>query len=144
MRSRLEDIVQFFDEVESAVAGFWELQMPSVGSIWSPATDVFMTSDEVCLIVEVPGVERENLKIAVSPVLVEVSGVRPTPDLFRRAASFYELEIAYGVFRKRIALPCRVVPRGVKAELKDGVLSLRLRRSAPQRQIAIDVKEAKE
>ena len=130
MSRRIDDMIQFFDEVESLVASFWEFQFPSAGGVWSPATDVFVAGDEVYVLVEVPGVARKNLKIAVSPVLIEVSGIRPSPSFFRRGTSFYELEIPYGAFRKRIALPARVDPRRLKAVLKDGLLTLRLPRAA--------------
>jgi HSP20 family protein len=126
MRHDIDDIVQLFDEVESLVAGFWEFQFPSAGGIWSPATDVFVAGQEVIVLVEVPGVARKDLKVAISPVLLEVSGLRPTPEFFSRGTNFYELEIAYGAFRKRIALPARVDPRRVKTQLRDGLLSLRL------------------
>ena len=58
MRHDIDDIVQFFDEVESLVASFWEFQFPSAGGIWSPATDVFIAGEEVIVLVEVPGVAR--------------------------------------------------------------------------------------
>ena len=135
MRLDIDDIVQFFDEVESLVSGLWEFQFPETGGIWSPATDVFIAGDEVIVLVEVAGVARANLHVAISPVLLEVSGSRPTPDFFRRGTNFYELEIPYGAFRKRIALPARVEPRRVKTQLKDGLLTLRLPRSAARRPV---------
>jgi HSP20 family protein len=124
MRQRLTEAIQIFDEVEALVAGFWEFQFPAVTPTWSPATDVFVSRDEVCIRVEVPGVARKDLKIAVSPVVLEISGFRPTPESFRRGTSFYELEIPYGVFRKRVALPCRVVPKEIRAVLVDGLLTV--------------------
>ncbi|MEO0108115.1 MAG: Hsp20/alpha crystallin family protein [candidate division WOR-3 bacterium] len=124
MLRELDDIIQLFDEAEALVASFWEFQFPSSGMTWSPATDVFLAGDVVHVRVEVPGVARKDLKIAVSPVLIEVSGFRPTPASFRNGTSFYELEIPYGVFRKRIALPCRVNPQEVTGELEAGLLTL--------------------
>jgi HSP20 family protein len=132
VRSGFDDIVQFFDEVESLMASFWEFQFPSLAMTWSPATDVFVAGEEVYIVVELPGILRRDLKIAVSPVLVEVSGMRRTPPYFGRGTSFYELEIPHGVFRKRIALPCRIEPRRLKLALKDGLLTLRLPRAKAQ------------
>lgn len=132
MRTGYEDIVQLFDEVESLMTSFWEFHFPSLTMTWSPATDVFVDGEEVYIVVELPGILRRDLKIAVSPVLVEVSGMRRTPGLFRQGTSFYELEIPHGVFRKRVALPCRTEPRKLKLTLKDGMLTLRLPRARAQ------------
>lgn len=126
MSRRIDDIIQFFDEVESLMASVWEFQFASPRGSWSPATDVFVTDDEVNVLMDLPGVEQQNMSIAISPVLLEVSGYRPSPAAFRHGTSFHELEIPYGVFRKRIVLPVRVDPRRMKAVLKDGLLTLRL------------------
>jgi len=132
MRPGHEDIVQLFDEVESLMASFWEFHFPSLTMTWSPATDVFVDGNDVFIMVELPGILRRDLKIAVSPVLVEVSGMRRKPGLFQQGTSFYELEIPHGVFRKRVALPCRTEPRRLKLTLKDGMLTLRLPRAKAQ------------
>ena len=132
MRPGHDDIVQLFDEVESLMASFWEFHFPSLTMTWSPATDVFVDGNDVFIMVELPGILRRDLKIAVSPVLVEVSGMRRKPGLFRQGTSFYELEIPHGVFRKRVALPCRTEPRRLKLTLKDGMLTLRLPRAKAQ------------
>jgi HSP20 family protein len=129
MSRRFDDVIELFDEVESLVASFWEFQFPPTPSIWSPETDVFQTEDCVRVIVQIPGVARRDLKIAVSPVLLEVTGTRPRPAFFSQGQSFYELGIAYGVFRKRIALPCRVDPQGIRMSLREGLLMLRLPRA---------------
>jgi HSP20 family protein len=132
MRPANGDIVQLFDEVESLMTSFWEFHFPSLTMTWSPATDVFLAGDQVYIVVELPGILRRDLKIAVSPVLVEVSGLRRTPGFFGQGTSFYELEISHGVFRKRIALPCRTEPRRLKVALKDGMLTMRLPRAKTQ------------
>ncbi|MEO0108415.1 MAG: Hsp20/alpha crystallin family protein [candidate division WOR-3 bacterium] len=137
MARSLADIIQFFDELEATVVSLWDGQSSASSSFWSPATDVYTTEQYVNVIVELAGVERENLKILVSPLVLEVSGTRPTPASFHKAQNFYGLEIAYGLFRKRITLPCRVEPRAVRTQLKDGLLRLRLRR-AQTRSIAVE------
>lgn len=133
MRNKFDDIVQLFDEVESLVSGYWDFHFPTPSTVWSPATDVFVAGDEVFILVEVPGVARQDLRVAVTPVIVEVSGIRPTPEFFRRGTSFYELELPYGVFRKRVALPCRIDPQRTIVELEAGLLTLRLLRAGARR-----------
>lgn len=133
MTRRTDCLIQLFDEVESLMSGLMEFQFPAVENFWSPATDVFTTADEVGIILELPGVPSAELKVAVSPVIVEISGVRPTPQFFSRALSFYEMEIPHGAFRKRIALPCRVDVRRARADFQDGLLTLHLPRAVPPR-----------
>jgi HSP20 family molecular chaperone IbpA len=52
------------------------------------------------------------------------------PSRVRRGVSFYESQIPYGGFEKRVNLPFPVNPDSFKVELKDGVLSLELDRAA--------------
>jgi HSP20 family protein len=55
---------------------------------------------------------------------------------------FHRIERAYGRFERRLALPSEVDPNKVTAEFKDGVLKVRLPKSATARSTTVEVKSA--
>jgi HSP20 family protein len=108
-------------------------------SVWQPLVDLYVTEDNVHLLAEVPGVKHEDIHITVGARLVLITGVKRVPEGARRGASFYESEIPYGRFDKRVALPVVVRPESFKAELVNGVIFLEIARSGGRgREIKID------
>ncbi len=74
---------------------------------------------------EVPGMTTEGLELFVEAEQLVISGQKtdsapPTPG------QSYLHEIAYGVFERRLPLPCRVDDHAAKAEYRHGVLLVTL------------------
>jgi len=91
---------------------------------WDPPVDVFEDEREIVIVVALPGVapDRVNATIDAGTLIVRAESRRPigdTPRAVRR------LEIPYGYFERRIALPDGQVQAGTH-ELVDGCLILRL------------------
>ena len=93
---------------------------------WEPPADVFEDEREIVIVVAMPGVAPERIEITSEPGALIVRGVRPLA--FAGAClAIRRLEIPYGVFERRIALP----PGRLEAsppEVANGCLVLRLRR----------------
>ncbi len=71
---------------------------------WQPAIDLYEQGGELTLFVALPGVAASQLEVIVEPTQLVVRGTRPIPPAFKRAA-IHRLEIPYGRFERRIALP---------------------------------------
>jgi len=111
----------------------------STDSIWQPLVDVFTSGDRIHILAEIPGIEADDIRVTVGPNTVELRGRKRVPEGIRRGASFYEAEIPYGEFEKRIALPFPVEPNRFKIKLENGVLRLQLDRARSRiREIAIE------
>lgn len=93
---------------------------------WEPPVDAFEDENELVIVVALPGVAAERVELAVEPDALVVRAERPLPVAGLRHA-VRQLEIPYGYFERRIALP-----RGrlelASRELTHGCLVLRLRK----------------
>lgn len=97
-------------------------------AVWEPLIDLFVSENKVYLMAEVPGVAGSEVHVRVGVRMVQILGIKRPPVKVRRGVSFYESQIPYGGFEKRVSLPFPVNPDSIKVEFKDGVLSLQLDR----------------
>jgi HSP20 family molecular chaperone IbpA len=93
---------------------------------WEPPVDVFEDEREIVVIVALPGVSPEGVEIASEPGALIVRAERAIPFEARHAVR--QLEIPYGCFERRIALPDARLEAGSR-ELAQGCLIVRLRKA---------------
>jgi HSP20 family molecular chaperone IbpA len=96
---------------------------------WEPPVDILAYGTEVQVAVALPGVAAENIEVRTDSGLLIVGATRPLP-VRSHATAVHRLEIPYGRFERRIALP-PIGPRGGHYELLEqayvnGCLLLRL------------------
>ena len=118
--------VKIFNEAEA----MFEAIIHSVAPLatWAPPTDLFITEDNLYVVFEIPGVAKEDVSVAVAPTIVQIRGIRRAPPEFRQGTNFYNLEISYGAFERRVYLPCPVNAEGVKTSFDSGILTLKFPR----------------
>lgn len=96
------------------------------GALWEPPVDVFENDHEVVIVVAIPGVVAGDVQVLKEPGVLIVRAHRPAPFSGLRHA-VRQLEIPYGRFERRIALPfARLEP--FSSELADGCLIVRFNR----------------
>jgi len=108
---------------------------------WLPAVDIYETGEkEIVLKAELPGLKREDIDLTVENNTLTIRGVRHRDDGVADG-QYHRSERVYGACSRSFTLPNTVDPSRVKAEYRDGVLSVRLplREEARPRQIAVDV-----
>jgi HSP20 family molecular chaperone IbpA len=93
---------------------------------WEPPVDLYENGDELRLLVALPGVTPEQLEVVLAPGLIIVRGERALPTNSRHAA-IHRLEIPYGQFERRVALPAGEF-EFVDRRLEYGCLVVELRR----------------
>src|SRR5688572_31678041 len=96
------------------------------GAAWEPPADVFEGEGELAIVVALPGVALEDVEVAAEAGAIVVRAQRPQP-LAGSCRGVRQLEIPYGYFERRIALPPGVY-EPVSRALTHGCLILRLRR----------------
>ena len=102
-----------------------------------PALNVFEEADTFVIEAELPGVRSDDLEVQVAGQEVTIKGSRrstPTDD-----QKVYRCERAAGTFSRVVELPVAVNAEQVEATLRNGVLTLRLPKSADSmpRRIAV-------
>lgn len=122
----LKSIIKFFDDVTALVDDIFDMHFPSslTNTYINPTTDLFETETKVFIIIEIPGVKKEDLHIAIGPTMILIQGVKCPSELMQVGASFHNLEIPYGILKKRIYLPSRIKLKSAQISLKNGILSM--------------------
>ena len=94
---------------------------------WEPPVDIFEQPDRIIVVVELPGVERDEVSVVVQQGVLEITGMRPKriPEATERV---HQMEIAYGHFARYVQLPHCSDPERIEAELKDGYLTIEIPR----------------
>jgi HSP20 family protein len=91
---------------------------------WEPPVDIFETDREIWIVAALPGVEPDDLDVAIEANIVVIAGLRRLPAVARRGV-IHRLEIPHGRFERRIRLSAaRLVLR--RSELSAGCLVLSL------------------
>jgi len=76
---------------------------PARGPTWEPPADVFETPSHLSVLVALPGVASDRLKVLIDGGVLLVVGERPMPA--PASAHIRRIEIPYGRFERRIELP---------------------------------------
>lgn len=107
--------------------------------MWIPAVDVSERADALTVKVEVPGVQKEDIKISVANNVLTIKGEKRM-EKETDEESFHRVERVYGTFLRSLELPTSVAADKVKANYSDGVLIITLPKSeeVKPKEIAIE------
>jgi HSP20 family protein len=120
------DVRHIHEELEELFADLW--QVPRFAGLrqgFRPAVDCYRTEEPpaVTIVVDLSGVDPEEVSIEVTERTVLISGVRRKPPLTCRV-SYRQMEIEYGPFQRRIALAEDVDPAAGEATYERGLLKV--------------------
>ena len=137
------EIDQLFDQFFSDPFGFG-LRTPSEGwaGTWVPTLDISESENEVTIRAEIPGVDPEDLDISVSGDYLTLSGEKKE-ETEEEEENFYRSERRFGQFRRQVALPSFVDKEDVSAEYKNGILVIKLKKTAEAKPRRIPVNVSK-
>ena len=116
-----EDQVQ--DPAESVEDGGWDDTTDDFpGQL---AVDVFETADKLVVKARTAGISKSDLDVSISDNILTISGVLSGGE-DEQTTRWHIQECYWGEFSRTIALPVQVKEdeNSVKAELKDGVLTI--------------------
>jgi HSP20 family protein len=91
--------------------------------MWNPAVDLYEKDDHFMIKAELPGVDKNDIKIDLKDRRLTLSGER-TYDNEVKEENYYRRERTYGKFQRAFTLPADVDSEKIKANYKDGVLQI--------------------
>jgi len=91
--------------------------------VWSPRVDVRENENEVIVKADLPGMDKKDLKIAVENNLLSIKGERKA-EFEEKDADCYRSERLFGTFQRTFSLPSRIKADAIRAEYKEGVLTV--------------------
>ena len=90
---------------------------------WAPSVDISETGEEYLIRAALPAVKKEDVKVTVDDGMLTLSGER-RQQAEQKDEKFHKVESYYGSFSRSFALPDAVNQAAIRAESKDGVLTI--------------------
>ncbi|KCZ73231.1 molecular chaperone (small heat shock protein) [Candidatus Methanoperedens nitroreducens] len=155
-----EDFRRFEEEMSRMWEDFWERErrgrrMPPRGEeeerrlmraeYREPLVDVFDTEDEVIVTAEVPGLDKDDIKVYATGNRLEISSEK-APEMAEKEkeereekGNYIYRERSVGRFYRSITLPSTVNPDKSKTSYKHGVLEVRLPKTEVTKRTSIKI-----
>jgi HSP20 family protein len=105
---------------------------------WAPALDVHENADNFIIRAELPGLKREDIGVSLQDGALVISGERKSEKV-EEGVEIHRQERFYGKFQRALTLPTPVAADKVKAQYKDGVLTVTLPKTEEAKPRQIDV-----
>ncbi|KAH3756192.1 heat-shock protein [Pelomyxa schiedti] len=107
-----------------------DVEQPSSTGLWYPRTDLFESEATYQVLMELPGVRKEDVAIDLSPdSVLTIKGKKDreaTPG-----ERWHRVERVFGTFSRSFSVPKGVDPAGISASFDNGVLKLVIKKPAP-------------
>jgi HSP20 family protein len=118
-----KDVRHAAEEIEELFADLWQVFPFSRGARrgYRPQVDVFRTDEppSVTILVELPGIDPDRVKLVAMPRAVMVAGERTRPT---DCGHYEQMEIEYGRFERKVLLAEDIDPDGASATYERGIL----------------------
>jgi len=131
-----DDMERFFD----SMLGRYPRERAQ--TLWAPAIDIEETNDSMVIRAELPGMNKDEIKVTVAEDTVTISGERKY-ESEKKDRTFHRVERAYGSFQRTVMLPVSVQGDKAVASYKAGVLELVLPKAerVKAREITVESKD---
>lgn len=107
---------------------------------WRPVVDIYESEKGLIVLVELPGVSKEEVSVEVKEKVLTVKGERK-PEEHVSLDSYYRRERCFGTFQRSFVLDNPVNPERISARFKDGVLKISIAKAEKERpkQISVNI-----
>jgi HSP20 family protein len=105
---------------------------------WAPALDVHEDKDSFIVRTELPGLKREDIEVSLHDGALLISGERKA-EAKQEGVEVHRQERCYGKFQRALTLPTPVAADKIKAQYKDGVLTVTLPKVEEAKPKPIDI-----
>jgi HSP20 family protein len=135
--------------LQNEVNRLFERTVPARGdnsalTAWPPSVDVYETENELVIKADLPDLNEKDLDIRVENNTLTIRGERKFEQTVKED-NYLRIERNYGSFSRSFGLPNTVNTEAIKAEYKNGVLTVELPKSAESKpkQIKVNVTNGK-
>jgi len=124
-------ISDFFEEMIPDRMEYMGVKMPPV--------DIYQDANEVIVKAQIPGLKRDQLEISVDDDSITLKGEKKE-EHEEKGKEYYRKEISAGSFQRTTPLPAKVMPQKAQASFEDGILTIKLPKSAKGKTKTVKVK----
>lgn len=90
-------------------------------AVWSPLTDISENKDKYILKMDLPGIDKKDVKISYSDGQLNISGERKH-EKEDKESKYHRIERSYGRYFRSFTLPAQIKEDSIDASFKDGQL----------------------
>ncbi|MGA8224547.1 MAG: Hsp20/alpha crystallin family protein [Candidatus Acidiferrales bacterium] len=107
---------------------------------WAPAVDIYETENELVIKADLPEISEKELDVRVENNTLTIRGERKFEEKVKED-NYLRIERTYGSFSRSFSLPNTVNTEAIKADYKNGVLTVELPKRAEMKpkQVKINV-----
>ena len=106
---------------------------------WAPLVDISEDDHEYLIKAELPGIEKDQVKVTVENGILLLAGERQSENE-EKNRKYHRVERSYGSFLRSFSLPDDADGTKIKAEFKNGVLKVHLPKSEDAKPKSIEIK----
>ena len=120
---------EMFARMPSLFGRFPRLAGDGEGAVeWSPTVDISETDAEYLLKAQLPAVKKEDVHVTFDDGMLTISGERKQ-EKEEKGEKFHRTESLYGAFSRSFSLPESINAAAIRAEAKDGVITIHVPKS---------------
>ena len=139
----LDDFGQIGSKLEKTIDDMFRSVSPGFTlseRTWKPPMDMNETPEEIVILAEIPGVDKDDLDVEISSKAVRIQGNRLAKHCSQNAT--YRLaEIQYGKFERILFLPAPIDPEVVSASYQNGLLEIRMAKLPSERTHKVPIQD---
>ncbi|MGA7076729.1 MAG: Hsp20/alpha crystallin family protein [Halobacteriota archaeon] len=102
----------------------------SLPALKQPRVDILDLGDALQVVADMPGVQKEDIEINLTPERIEISAESST-ETERKEEEYTYRERGYASYRRMLDLPAEVLSDKAEATFKNGVLEVKLPKKEP-------------
>jgi HSP20 family protein len=126
-REPFRELAALQNEMARFLGGAFEGGNGRTNQAWMPAVDVWETDDELVYAFDLPGIPEEKISVELDEGALTVSGERERSQEVSDER-FYRFERRFGSFSRTIGLPQGTSEDAIRAEYREGVLEVHVRK----------------
>jgi len=135
------DMLTVHDRINRLFEDFYNRESDRSGDIsssWFPVTDIYENKDDYVFRLEVPGLAKEDIKIEFDQSTIKIRGEKLEEKGVNRE-NCHRVESFSGSFERSFVLPKDVDAQKISAEMKNGILELRVPKIEEKKARAIPI-----
>jgi len=106
---------------------------------WAPRVDVIELGDKFEVSAELPGIDKENVKLELNDNVLSISGEK-NHENEGSDRNIHFTERSYGSFHRSFRIPTHIDAGSIVAEFENGILKVDLPKSEEAKPKLIDIK----
>ena len=138
----IREMDQFFNLPLGHFISRWSragIEADEATAAWTPTLDVSETEGEYLVRADLPAVKKEDVSVTIDNDLLTIAGERKY-EKDEKSERVHRRESFRGMFSRSLSLPDNVNTSAIRAESKDGVLTIHVPKEKGERAKAIEIK----